>query len=66
LEEITLGQIGEKLGLSSSDLATFLDRQFDQKQSLELNSLRFMVKALGGTVEIIVRLPNQEPLIIGD
>jgi hypothetical protein len=66
LEEITLGQIGEKLGLSSSDLATFLDRKFDQKQSLELNSLRLMVKALGGTMEIIVRLPNQEPLIIGD
>jgi hypothetical protein len=66
LEEITLGQIGEKLGLSSSDLAIFLDRKFDQKQSLELNSLRLMVKALGGTMEIIVRLPNQEPLIIGD
>ncbi len=66
LEEITLGQIGEKLGLSSSELATFLDVELDQKQNLELNRLRLIVKALGGKMEIIVRLPNQEPLVIGD
>ena len=66
LEEITLGQIGEKLGLSSSELATFLDLELDQKQNLELNRLRLIVKALGGKMEIIVRLPNQEPLVIGD
>jgi hypothetical protein len=66
LEEITFGQIGEKLGLSSSELATFLDLELDQKQNLELNRLRLIVKALGGKMEIIVRLPNQEPLVIGD
>jgi hypothetical protein len=66
MEEITLGQIGEKLGLSSSELATFLDVELDQKQNLELNRLRLIVKALGGKMEIIVRLPNQEPLVIGD
>jgi hypothetical protein len=31
-----------------------------------LNTLREVVNALGGTVEIIVKIPNKEPIIIGD
>jgi len=72
LEELTLKYLQEKLGLSSSELAKYLEVQqsivpkLKQEQNLELNTLREVVNALGGTVEIIVKIPNKEPIIIGD
>jgi predicted transcriptional regulator len=62
----------EKLGLSLSELAKYLEVQqsivpkLKQEQNLELNTLREVVNALGGTVEIIIKIPNKEPIIIGD
>ncbi|CCI28839.1 hypothetical protein MiTe_00383 [Microcystis aeruginosa NIES-2520] len=72
LEELTLKYLQEKLGLSLSELAEHLEVQqsivprLKQEQNLELNTLREVVNALGGTVEIIVKIPNKEPIIIGD
>ncbi|MFM6594478.1 MAG: helix-turn-helix domain-containing protein [Dolichospermum sp.] len=59
LEEITLQHLGEKLGLSQSELAASLElsqreiSHLESGQSLELNTLRNVVNALGGTMEII-------------
>ena len=72
LEELTLKYLQEKLCLSLSELAKYLEVQqsivpnLKQEQNLELNTLREVVNALGGTVEIIVKIPNKEPIIIGD
>ena len=72
LEELTLKYLQEKLGFSQSELAEHLEvqqpvvSQLGSKQNLELNTLREVVNALGGTLEIIVRIPNKEPIIIKD
>ena len=63
LEEITLQHLGEKLGLSQSELAASFElsqreiSDLESGQSLELNTLRNLVNALGGTMEIIIKLP---------
>lgn len=72
LEEITLRHLREKLGLSQSELAERLEVQqpaiskLERRQNLELNTLRAVVNALGGTIEIIVRVPNKEPILLSD
>lgn len=72
LEEMTLRHLREKLGLSQSELAERLEVQrlavskLERRQNLELNTLREVVNALGGTIEIIVRIPNKEPVLIVD
>jgi predicted transcriptional regulator len=72
LEEVTLQHLREKLGLSQSELAERLEVQqpavskLDGRQNLELNTLREVVNALGGTIEIIVRVPHKEPIILRD
>ncbi|MDD1413830.1 helix-turn-helix domain-containing protein [Dolichospermum sp. ST_con] len=70
LEEITLQHLGEKLGLSQSELAASFElsqreiSDLESGQSLELNTLRNVVNALGGTMEIIIKLPNKEPIMM--
>jgi DNA-binding XRE family transcriptional regulator len=70
LEEITLKHLREKLGLSQSELAERLDVQqpaiskLERRQNLELNTLRSVVHALGGTIEIIIRVPDKEPILL--
>ena len=70
LGEITLQHLGEKLGLSQSELAASLKlsqreiSDLEIGQSLELNTLRNVVNALGGTMEIIIKLPNKEPIMM--
>ncbi|MCY7333184.1 MAG: helix-turn-helix domain-containing protein [Pseudanabaena sp. CAN_BIN31] len=72
LEELTLRHLREKLGLSQSELAERLEVQqpavskMERRQNLELNTLRSVVNALGGTIEIIVRVPNKEPILLSD
>ncbi|MFK0733727.1 MAG: helix-turn-helix domain-containing protein [Gloeotrichia echinulata GP01] len=72
LEEITLRHLREKLGLSQSELAERLEVQqpavskLERRPNLELNTLRAVVNALGGTMEIIVRIPNKEPILLSD
>lgn len=72
LEEQTIKRLGEKLGFSPSELAECLEKQkttvsqLENKQKLELNTLRNVINALEGTMEIIVRVPNKEPVILTD
>ncbi len=72
LEEITLRHLREKLGLSQSELAERLEVQqpsiskLEGRRNLELNTLRAVVNALGGSMEIIVRIPNKEPILLSD
>ena len=72
LEEFTLNYLQEKLGFSESELAKLLAEQqpvvskFEGKDNLELNTLREVVKALGGTLEITVKIPNKAPLVLSD
>jgi DNA-binding XRE family transcriptional regulator len=72
LEEVTLRHLREKLGLSQSELAERLEVQqpaiskLERRQNLELNTLRSVVHALGGTIEIIVRVPDKEPILLSD
>lgn len=72
LEEVTLRHLREKLGLSQSELAERLEVQqpavskLERRQNLELNTLRAVVDALGGSIEIIVRVPNREPILLSD
>ena len=62
--------MGEKLGLSQSELAASFElsqreiSDLESGQSLELNTLRNVVNALGGTMEIIIKLPNKEPIMM--
>jgi transcriptional regulator with XRE-family HTH domain len=72
LEELTLRHLREKLGLSQVELAERLEIQqpaiskLERRQNLELNTLRSVVNALGGTLEIIVRVPDKEPILLSD
>jgi predicted transcriptional regulator len=71
-EEITLKHLREKLGLSQAELAQRLEVQqpaiskLERRQNLELNTLRSVVNALGGTIEIIIRVPDREPILLSD
>jgi predicted XRE-type DNA-binding protein len=72
LEETTLRCLSEKLGLSQAELVQRLEVQqpaiskLERCQNLELNTLRSVINALGGTIEIIVRVPNKEPILLSD
>ena len=72
LEELTLRHLREKLGLSQAELAERLEVQqpavskLERRQNLELNTLRSVVNALGGTIEIIIRVPDKEPILLSD
>jgi predicted XRE-type DNA-binding protein len=72
LEEMTLKHLREQLGLSQVELADRLEVQqpavskLERRQNLELNTLRTVVHALGGTIEIIIRVPDKEPILLSD
>jgi DNA-binding transcriptional regulator YiaG len=72
LEEMTLKHLREKLGLSQVELADRLEVQqpavskLEHRQNLELNTLRAVVHALGGTIEIIIRVPDKDPILLSD
>jgi hypothetical protein len=40
--------------------------KLERRQNLELNTLRSVINALGGTIEIIVRVPDKEPILLSD
>jgi predicted XRE-type DNA-binding protein len=71
-EEITLKHLREKLGLSQAELAQRLEVQqpaiskLGRRQNLELNTLRSVANALGGTIEIIIRVPDRDPILLSD
>ncbi|NEQ71000.1 MAG: XRE family transcriptional regulator [Symploca sp. SIO2D2] len=72
LEELTFKYLQEKLGVSEAELAQYfaepqlMSSQIESPENLELNTLREVVKALGGTLEVIITIPNKEPLVLGN
>ena len=69
-EELTLQYLQEKLGISEAELAQCLTEtqptssKMESQESLELNTVREVVNALGGTLEIIIKIPDKEPLVL--
>ncbi|MDY6782555.1 MAG: XRE family transcriptional regulator [Cyanobacteriota bacterium] len=72
LEELTFQYLREKLGVSEVELAQYcseaqsLSSQLETQENIELNTLREVVNALGGTLEITIKIPNKEPLVLGN
>jgi hypothetical protein len=70
LEELTFKYLQDKLGLSEEELEQYFaesdPKRAKQKsgESLELNTLQEVVNALGGTIEITIKIPHKEPLIL--
>lgn len=70
LEELTLAALREKLGLSQSELAELLDvkqpavSRLENRDNLRLNTLKDIVSALGGEMDIIIRVPNKAPVLL--
>jgi DNA-binding XRE family transcriptional regulator len=69
-EELTLAQIREALKRSQAELAKKLGVQqsavsrIERRTDLYLSTLRGMVEAMGGTLEIIARFPDRPPVRI--
>ena len=70
LEEATLGMLRKRLGLSQEELGKIIGDQqpavskLEGRENFELNTLRAVVAALGGTMDIIIRVPNKEPVLL--
>lgn len=70
LEELTVKYLQDKLGVSEAELAQYFTEtqptssKMESQPSLELNTVREVVNALGGTLEIIIKIPHKEPLIL--
>lgn len=70
LEELTFKYLQEKLGVSEAELtqcwaeSSSRSSKLDDGENLELNTLREIVNALGGTLEITIKIPQKEPLVL--
>jgi conjugal transfer/entry exclusion protein len=70
LEELTFKYLQDKLGLSEEELEQYFAESYlktenlEGRESLELNTLQAVVNALGGTLEITIRIPQKEPLVL--
>ena len=70
LEELTFKHLQEQLGFSEAELDQYFNEtqskssKLEGQEGLELNTVREVVKALGGTLEIIIKIPDKEPLIL--
>jgi hypothetical protein len=70
LEELTFKYLQDKLGLSEEELEQYFAESHPRKakvesrEGLELNTLQEVVNALGGTLEITIKIPHKEPLIL--
>ena len=70
LEEATLGAIREKLGISQAELASILEVQqpavskLERRDNWRLGTLRAIVAALGGEIDIIIRVPDRAPVLL--
>jgi len=60
-ELIEIRELAERLEVQQPAIS-----KLERRQNLELNTLRAVVDALGGTIEIIVRVPNKEPILLSD
>jgi len=67
-EVLILRTICEATGLSQEELADRLEvgqsyiSSLEQRQNLTINTIVAVIKALGGSVDITINLPNREPV----
>ncbi|MDB9519269.1 XRE family transcriptional regulator [Roseofilum reptotaenium CS-1145] len=70
LEELTFQYLQEKLGLLEEELEQYFTEahpgkaKLESRECLELNTLQEVVNALGGTLEITIKIPQKEPLVL--
>jgi transcriptional regulator with XRE-family HTH domain len=69
-EMLALRQLRQRLSVSQREMAERLEvsqpaiSQLEQQRDIQLSTLRNYVAALGGELEIIVRLPGQLPIVL--
>jgi transcriptional regulator with XRE-family HTH domain len=67
-EVLALRQLRQRLSVSQREMAERLEvsqpaiSQLEQQRDMQLSTLRNYVAALGGELEIVVRLPGQQPI----
>lgn len=67
-EELTLRELREELGCSQRELGEILDinqaavSKLERRSDMRLSTLREFVQALGGELEISVKLPGKSPV----
>lgn len=70
LEELTFKYLQEKLELSEEELEQYFTEshlgkaKLESREGLELNTLQEVVSALGGTLEITIKIPQKEPFVL--
>jgi transcriptional regulator with XRE-family HTH domain len=69
-EHRSLGQIRKALKLTQADVAKALDRsqahvaQVERKGDAMVSTIARVVKAMGGELDLVVRLPHHEPVVL--
>jgi transcriptional regulator with XRE-family HTH domain len=69
-EVLALRQLRQRLSVSQREMAERLEvsqpaiSQLEQQRDMQLSTLRNYVAALGGELEIVVRLPGQLPIVL--
>jgi DNA-binding XRE family transcriptional regulator len=69
-EVLALRQLRQRLSISQREMAERLEvsqpaiSQLEQQRDMQLSTLRNYVAALGGELEIVVRLPGQLPIVL--
>lgn len=69
-EVLALRQLRQRLAVSQREMAERLEvsqpaiSQLEHQRDMQLSTLRNYVAALGGELEIIVRLPGQLPIVL--
>ncbi|CDM95899.1 MAG: XRE family transcriptional regulator [Limnospira sp. PMC 1291.21] len=70
LEELTFKYLQEKLGLSEDELEQYFTEsdlgkaKLESRECLDLHTLHEVVSALGGTLEITIKIPQKEPFVL--
>ncbi|WP_318736115.1 hypothetical protein, partial [Roseofilum sp. Belize Diploria] len=70
LEQLTFKYLQEKSGLHEEELEQYFAESHPRKEKLqsweclELNILQEVVSALGGTLEIKIKIPHKDPLVL--
>lgn len=71
-EEITLQQLRKQRQFTQEDIAKLLGieqenvSRLERRNNLHLSTLKDYIRALGGTLHLIVEFPNQEPVKLLD
>jgi DNA-binding transcriptional regulator YiaG len=71
-EEMTLMQLRKDLNLTQEQMANLLEKKqaevskFEKRGDMLVSTLRSYIRALGGELELIARLPGRDPIKLGE